>query len=217
MQNQTEITGVKRVRNGALQAVMTDTVISGQVNALGLLNKGDERFSVGSIQNLWPKVTIDGLKQIKDKNGRPISKADLDAIEKLDEGEQHNFAMPVINPMIEGMRLRFLIQETTVPANDWERQNVDRAAKQIVLDASRVGNLPSEFDLTEYSGQPGYFVTENGDPIFAHKSIVLVADGEEPKHRKIGNYLVVPGVEFDAYVKDYELAAPTTVKETVKK
>jgi len=59
------------------------------------------------------------------------------------------------------MRFRVQITETTEPT-EWQAENLERAAKR--------------------AGKDGDYITHSGDYIFSNSDMIVLPEGEEPKH-----------------------------------
>jgi hypothetical protein len=162
-----KIVSIKRVKNNKLQAELVDVVnTSGRINVLQKLNKGDEAFRQGSLRHAWFPVTIMSLYDL----GFPadILKA-VDAL-KYGESVKVNFE----SPKIEGQELCIQITESIIPANDYERQSTLKAAKQLAItpEVAKNKNMPTDYELSKYIGQTGYFM-HHGAFIFARAGVTV--------------------------------------------
>ena len=196
----TAIVSIKRVANDGLQAEMVDYVQRpGSVNVLASLNKGDDRFKTGSPRRAWFPVTDESLK------GLGLSERVLDEIAALEQGEKYD--VMIENPTIDGLKLKIQIKETTTP-DAWQSANIAKAAKQIVISEAVSTNrgLKTEFDLTNYKGQIGYFLDENSNFIFSRASVTVEG---QVKHQFIDGSLV-PETELPS--QGVELASSVSTK-----
>jgi hypothetical protein len=195
-----KIVSIRKVANGNLQAEMVDTIEKpGAVNVLAKLNKGDDRFNVGSQRRAWFPVTLASLSDLG------LSDIQLQKIHNLQQDER--FAVEINDPMIDGYKLRIQVNESIFP-DMWQRQNAAKAAKQLMIDERVAANtkLNSEYDLSKYVGQNGYFLDEHGNHIFSRTTVTI-----EPqvKHTIIQATLV-PESELGTF--GATLAQPTTVE-----
>lgn len=141
---QTLLVNARKVANGKIQLEFAEVMQQADgVNVLQAFNASDSRFQTKA-RRAWqtaePKdaVAILGIDAIGD-----MSKYSADG--KLE--------LNVLNPTMNGQRLRVQITETTEPRNQWEAENIDRAAKR--------------------RGAEGDFILHQGKHIFTRMSIVL--------------------------------------------
>jgi hypothetical protein len=183
-----KITSVKRVRNGKLQAQMQDKVQKpGAVNVLAALNEGDEAFdNSGSLRYGWFAVTTIGLAKMG------VDEEDIATISELEEGEQ--FDIEIENPSIEGEALRLRIVETTSPSK-YDTENTLKQAKKLEITKviAERDNIPTEFDLSNYIGEYGYFMTPDGYHVFSNTSVTTES---QLKHVFLKDLQLVPESEL---------------------
>jgi hypothetical protein len=197
-----KIVSIKRVKNNALQGELVDTVqVSPRMNVLAKLNIGDERFRVGSERHAWFPVTMLALAQLG------FSKEDLDKIEKLEYGNK--LTVNYEHPKVDGFELTIQVNETVI-ADQWQYQNVMKSAKQLEITAEVAANkgLATDFDLSKYIGQTGYFMDENNNFIFS-RTIVTVKP--QVRHTVIEAKLI-PSTELSEF--GATLHEPISVGET---
>lgn len=196
-----KIVNIRKVANGGLQAEMVDTIEKpGAVNVLAKLNKGDERFNLGSQRRAWFPVTPTSLHELG------LSELQLVAIQNLEQGERH--PLEIVDPMIDGHKLRIQVNETIIP-DVWQRQNASKAAKQIMIDERVAANtkINTEFDLRNYQGQNGYFLDRDGNHIFSRTTVTIEG---QLKHTLVDGTLV-PESELATY--GATLAEPVSIVE----
>lgn len=203
----TSITKIKRVANGRLQAEMKDHVEkpTTKTNVLAKLNRGDSAFKNVSKQRYgWFGVTVEGLSDMG------VSEKDIAAINKLAEGE--SFELNLDSPTLFGDPLRLQIIETT-DANEYEQENVLTKSKQITIteDMAKRKNVASDYDLSDYIGEQGYFLTTDGRHVFARAQVTIES---ELQHVFLNDAKLVP--ESDLQEFSVTLADATRVKEQVE-
>lgn len=141
---QTLLVNARKVANGKIQLEFAEVVQQNDnVNVLQAFNASDARFQTKA-RRAWqtaePKdaVAILGIEAIGD-----MTKYSADG--KLE--------LNVLNPTMNGQRLRVQVTETTEPRNQWEADNVERVAKR--------------------RGAEGDFILHNSLHIFTRMDIVL--------------------------------------------
>jgi hypothetical protein len=195
-----KIVSIRKVANGGLQAEMVDTIEKpGAVNVLAKLNKGDERFNLGSQRRAWFPVTPTSLHELG------MSELQLTAIQALEQGER--FPVEINDPMIDGHKLRVQVNESIIP-DVWQRQNASKAAKQLMIDEKVAANtkINTEFDLRNYIGQNGYFLDKEGNHIFSRTSVTI----EGQLNHTLVDGTFVPETELGTY--GATLAEPVSVE-----
>jgi hypothetical protein len=200
-----KLTTVRRVANNSLQAELIDVVTKpGQMNVLAKLNKGDDRFKVGSERRAWFPVTLASLIDLG------ASEHQVAAVEALKEGEKAELMLDA--PKIEGKELRIQVVESTTP-DSYQAVNTLQTAKHIMIDERVIKNrgIKTEFALDQYEGKNGYFLTEDGKFIFSKSSVTV-----EDQIRSIFiSGELVPENELPAY--GATLVTNVEVEESVSK
>lgn len=196
-----QIVSVKRVKNNRFQAEIKDVVERpGQVNVLAKLNIGDAAFERSTPRHAWFPVTLESLKEIG------ASEDLIKKVEGLSEGEKA--LCSIVEPKLDGKRLRILVVETTVPTA-YQKDNYLKAAKQLEI-TERVANskrLAKHEDTAQYIGEIGYFLTETNEYIFSNTTVTVE---DQLQHTFVEGYLVPAtiAIRSGAY-----LAEPTFVEE----
>lgn len=182
------LVSVKRVANNQLHGELSDVVEKpGVVNVLALLNKGDKRFKIGSDRLAWFPVTTMSLEEMG------ISTQTIAQIDALKEGEKIELNFP--NPKINGQELKIQVMETITP-DVWQQQNTMKAAKQLMINEDVAKNTKiSDYSLSKYLGQNGYFLTEDGNFIFSRTTVTVKS---QLKHELVTGVLV-PEMELNSY------------------
>ncbi len=164
-----KIVSIRKVANGSFQAEMTGLVERpGAVNVLAHLNKGDARFRSGSERRVWFPVTLATLQE--DFN---LPESTISNIMNLEQGER--FELAIENPNLQGEKLAIQVRETTIP-DAWQKQNIAKSAKQLMItDKVASSKIKTEYDLTKYVGQNGYFLDEEGHFIFSRTSVNIAS------------------------------------------
>jgi len=121
---------------------------------LGMLNKSDERFTSGA-RRAWMTAEISDVAELLDIN------VGDDADWTLTETGKDALVLGILNPEIQGMRLRLQINETVTPT-EWQAENTDTAAKR--------------------KGAEGDFIKHKGQYIYSNTGVVLMKKGENPEH-----------------------------------
>jgi hypothetical protein len=128
----------------------------GNANALvSLLNADDERFNSGA-RRAWTGGEITNMSKVFNINFGD----DADWVMDPNLGKEV-LPLGVLNPTVNGFRLRVEIRETT-EGTDYQLENVDSAAKR--------------------RGADGDFITHKGNYIFSNTVVVPYKEGEEPSH-----------------------------------
>lgn len=131
-----------------------------EVSILQMLNQSDDRFKRGA-RRVWMTAEPQDASKFFG-----VDLTNVDEYINKEIGKDYNgdprFAdvkdLNILNPTINGQRVRVQITEQTTPAPGWEENNQERAAKR--------------------RGKNGSFVTHNGGYIFTKTDLVL----NEPKH-----------------------------------
>lgn len=197
------IVSIRKVKNDSLQAEMVGRISKpGQINVLAELNKGDERFNVsGSERRAWFPVTLQWLMEA----GMPADK--LAKLEALTEGEKMEYIIE--NPQVAGQSLEIQVNETINP-DQFQSANAMKTAKKIDITKDLSPNVQSDFDLTKYVGQKGYFLDKDGNHIFSRTTVQVKS---QVKHTFVTGTLV-PEQELANY--GATLAEPMKVEEKVE-
>lgn len=175
------LTKITRVKNNSLQAELVDTIEKpGRMNVLAKLNKGDERFKVGSQRRAWFPVTILSLREIG------VNPLILLQIEALKETEFLELNME--SPKVEGDELRIQVVESTIP-DAYQKANAVKSAKQIMIseEIASNSNIKTDYNLRNYVGKNGFFVDKNDAFIFAKATVTV---GSQVEHKFIEATLV---------------------------
>lgn len=205
-----KITKVKRVANNKLQAEMIDYVQRpGKTNVLAKLNMGDPSFeNVGKPRYGWFTVTIPSLKMIG------VQDELLLLIDKLQTGEE--LELNIDDPKLDGEVLRLQVMERVGAISDYERKFPLEAAKKIEIteEIGKRNNIKSEFDLSNYVGETGYFVDGNGQHIFTNTIPVIES---ELNHRFVEDVYLCPKSELAVYSSTLADPVKVETKEKVEK
>lgn len=126
------------------------------INLLAAFNADDNRFSSGARRG-WLKTTI-----MQASRYLGINLGDDAAWVMNPETGKEELELGILNPEFQGLRMRLQVQESTVPFNDYQAQNVSVAAKR--------------------KGKDGEFITHNGKNIFSNVTVVALPANEEPGH-----------------------------------
>jgi hypothetical protein len=145
----TLLAGARKVSNGKIQLEFAEIVQTSDrpVSLLTLLNKSDDRFATRA-RRCW--VTAE-----------PADASETFGINFGDDGDWYMsdkgevMDLNILNPEINGVRMKLRIVETTAP-NKWQEQNLETAAKR--------------------RGKDGDYITHKGDYIFSNTMMVLTND-----------------------------------------
>lgn len=195
-----KIVSIRKVANDGLQAEMIDSVSRpGRTNVLAALNKGDERFNVGNKRRGWFPVTLASLLEMG------VSSKDISAISDLPKGEK--FELSIENPTVDGVALRLQVRETVIPT-DYQAGNTMKAAKQIMISKEVAANkaIATDYDLSKYEGQNGYFMSKEGNFIFSEVGVTVEG---QIKSVFVEGATLVPEKELASY--GATLAEPVSV------
>ncbi len=214
--NATTITIVKAVANGSFQIEMVDKVQKpGQrLNVLAKLNVSDNRFQQGRNRYAWMKIMPSELETYFGiKASRLNDLVYEEGVQRADliEGK-HYLTLDIVNPTLEGEELHIEITETMDPT-DWQAQNQENAVKQIEItkEIAENENLLKSANLGQYVGEQGYFLTEEGDPIYSNAEIVA----GKAEHTFI-ECMLFAASEVNFSTKGVSFAQPADVEEEVK-
>lgn len=143
-----------KVANGKIQLHFAEVLEQErEPNVLAMFNQGDDRFAQGGkARHCW-------------KVAEPAAASTLFNVNLMDDAEwtmndsgKEVVQIGILNPTINGKRLRVQITETITPRSEWDTENVDQAAKR--------------------RGKDGDFITHKGYHIFTNTDMVL----NEPVH-----------------------------------
>lgn len=151
---QTLIVNARKVNGGKLQLEFAEKLQREDrpVNALSVFNKSDQRFSGGNgARRSWLTVEPSDASELLNVNLTDDSKYTTD--------ERGFVIMPlnILNPTVNGQRMRVQIVETT-EATEWDAANIEDSAKR--------------------AGKDGPFITHKGMYVFTQSTVVF----GEPKH-----------------------------------
>lgn len=208
--DQTMITIVRAVRNDSYQMEIVDKVQKPSQNVLQLLNKTDERFNLGNNRFAWVKVMPHEAQKYFGIDPEELAKLTFTEgrqREDMVEGKDY-LTVEKANPTLNGQALRIQISETTEPT-EWQEANLEQAAKQIEITAEIAANpnLIKSDSIAEYIGEVGYFLTEEGQPVFANATVIT----GEPSHKFLESGLF-PKAEIEVSTSGIALREPDKVK-----
>lgn len=144
---QTILVHARSVANNKLQLEFAELLQGGNTpqNVLAMFNASDSRFSASKARRAWLTAEPKDAQQLLG-----ISFVGLKPI--VNDKGQHILPLNILNPMLNGQRLRVQIVESTDPT-PWEQQNIATAAKR--------------------KGKDGEFITHQGKNIFTRATVVL--------------------------------------------
>lgn len=148
---QTLMVNARKVAGNKIQLEVAEVVQDTEVNVLQMFNASDDRFSRRA-RRAW--LTAEA------KDASQHLGIDLTDDTKYYTNEYDRVVMDlnILNPVVNGQRLRVQITEQTTPTSEWDIANIERAAKR--------------------KGKDGDFIMHNGEHIFTKAEVVL----NEPKH-----------------------------------
>lgn len=153
---ETLIVQARKVKGNKVQIEFAEKLASEErpQSLLSVFNKSDNRFSqAGGARRYW--MTSEPSDASKLLNVDLIN-ANYEVV-TVNDKVQEIFPLNILNPTLDGKRMRIQVSETTVP-KPWQEANLDRAAKR--------------------AGAEGEFITHKGQYIFSNTDVVL----GEPKH-----------------------------------
>lgn len=148
----TLITKAIKVEGGKVQIEFAEIIRQADGNILQMFNQSDARFSSKGRRAWLTAEPKDAAQHL----GVPDI-ADLSKYTSKVEGEKATLSLNILNPVVNGSRLRVQITETTIPTA-WDAANVETRAKR--------------------RGAGGEYITHNGQYIFTRTDLVL----NEPVH-----------------------------------
>lgn len=186
------VESLKRVANGSFQVEFSQFVTkpgNRRINPLlSIMNEGDERFGAApKPRRAWMVITErdNVIKFFGDEI------ADLgytiDQIDALAQGETLTLGFDA--PLINNQPLNLEVFETTEPRDDYSVNNIDKAAKQVIINGKILSNdkVKKAEGLEAFEGEVGYFVdTTSKKPIFSYVEVVAGT----PEHTFIEGMLV---------------------------
>ena len=151
----TLMVSARKVNGGKISLEFAEIIETSDrlVSALTILNKSDDRFS-SRPRRAWVSA-------------EPSDASELFNVNFGDDGEWYTsergemMDLDIINPEFNGTRFRVQITETIEPS-EWQAENLERAAKR--------------------AGKDGDYITCDGNYIFSNADVVLLPEGENPKH-----------------------------------
>ena len=159
---QTLLIGARQVNNGKIQLEFAEKISASDkpANALSLLNASDSRFSSGARRSWTTAEPVDATKTF----GVDFSEGNQDWYDS-ERGMQMD--LNILNPFValNGTDYRFkmrIVEVTSKEANEWELDNVVKAAKR--------------------AGKDGDYITHSGDYIFSRTEMVLAKPEQKIVH-----------------------------------
>jgi len=122
---------------------------------LAMLNASDPKFTSGA-RRAWIPVEVSDAATLFN-----INLGD-DAPWTLTASGKDELILGILNPTVTDMRVRVLINETTVPRDTYQADNVQTTAKR--------------------KGANGDFIKHKGQYIFSNTSVALLPEGATPEH-----------------------------------
>lgn len=143
-----------KVANGKIQLHFAEVLEQErEENVLAMFNDGDDRFSQsGRARHCWEVAEPAAASQLFNINLMD------DAEWTMNDSGKEVVPIGILNPTINGKRLRLQITETITPRSEWDTENLENAAKR--------------------RGKKGDFITHKGFHIFVNSNMVL----KEPNH-----------------------------------
>jgi hypothetical protein len=132
------------------------TDVQGPGAVLAMLNADDSRFGSGA-RRAWVKTT---MTQAAAYFGVNLGDDASWAINP--ETGKEELTIGQLNPTMNGLRVRLQVNETVIPRNDYQRDNVTKAAKR--------------------KGKDGDFIFSGGKHIFSNTDVTLCKEGVDPTH-----------------------------------
>ena len=132
----------------------TDTQGPGAV--LAMLNADDTRFGSGA-RRAWVKTTMTQASAFFGVNLGDDANWAINS-----ESGKEELVIGKLNPTMNGLRVRLQVNESLIPRNDYQRDNITRAAKR--------------------KGKDGDFIFSGGKHIFSNTDVTLCKEGVDPTH-----------------------------------
>jgi hypothetical protein len=175
---QTLLVDARKVAGGKIQLGFAEIIKVNDrgENVLSILNKSDDRFS-SNARRSWSTAEPSDAEEVFGLNFG--ADAGWYASEK---GEM--LELNVLNPKINGTRLRVIVDETTEPT-EWQADNLERSAKR--------------------KGKNGAFITNNGDYIFSNTEVILTDKDTDTMHVFLApdnTTIVAKSPAVDAFTED---------------
>ena len=143
---QTLLVHARKVNGNKIQLEFAEVIDDQEANLLQMFNSSDERFQRRPRRAWQTAEPTDASKLLG------IDLTD-DSKYSINEMDQNVMPLNILNPVLNGKRMRVQITEQVTPTSDWDVANIDRAAKR--------------------KGRDGDFVFHNGNHIFTKSEIVL--------------------------------------------
>jgi len=153
---ETLIVQARKVKGNKVQIEFAEKLASEErpQSLLSVFNKSDNRFSqTGGARRYWMTSEPSDASELLNVD---LVNANYEVV-TVNDKVQEIFPLNILNPTLDGKRMRIQVSETTV-AKPWQSDNLDRAAKR--------------------AGAEGEFITHKGQYIFSNTDVVL----GEPKH-----------------------------------
>jgi hypothetical protein len=143
---QTLLVAARVVNGGKIQLEFAEVMNAQQgANLLAMFNSSDERFQTKA-RRAWISVQPDSASELLG-----INFLDQKNYQVIDD--KYVFNLNVLNPTVNGERLRIQITESVTPFNQWDHDNIDTRAKR--------------------KGKGGEFVLHKGQYIFTQINVVI--------------------------------------------
>jgi len=173
-----------KTRTNKIQLEFAERInsVEGNPNSLlAMLNASDPKFTSGA-RRAWIPVEVSDAATLFN-----INLGD-DAPWTLTASGKDELVLGILNPTVTDMRVRVLVNETTVPRDKYQADNVQTTAKR--------------------KGANGDFIKHKGQYIFSNTSVALLHEGASPEH-----VLLTADVETVAPLQVVEQAA--TIQDEV--
>ena len=153
--SETLLLNARKVANGKMQLEFAEIISTNDrgANLLAMLNKSDDRFSSNARRAWMTAEPTDAEELLNIDFG---ANAGWYASEK---GEM--LELNVLNPKINGIRCRVIVDETTEPT-EFQEANLAKSAKR--------------------KGKDGDFITHDGDYIFSNTLVTLTDKNTDSMH-----------------------------------
>ncbi len=151
----TLLVSARKINGGKIQLEFAEVVSTSDkgVNLLAMLNKSDDRFSSNARRAWMSAEPTDAEEYFGINFGANAGWYINEKREMLE--------LNVLNPMINNMRVRILVNETTEPT-EYQAANLERAAKR--------------------KGKDGDYITHDGDYIFSNTEVTLTNKDTSDMH-----------------------------------
>jgi len=153
---ETLVVHARKVKGGKVQIEFAEKLATEErpQSLLSVFNRSDDRFSqAGGARRTWMTSEPSDASELLNVD---LVNAEYKTV-TINGKVQEIFPLNILNPTLDGKRMRIQVNETTLPTT-WQSDNLETTAKR--------------------KGAEGEFITYKGQYIFSNTDVVL----GEPKH-----------------------------------